>query len=64
MGQHYTHRLQHTTGGITGLVGVLLVPVGVVPLILVSFPLALGNKHWFLNLVMKTVSFLIYLISS
>lgn len=49
---------------ITGLVGVLLAPVGVVPLISVSFLLALGNKHWFLNLVMKTVSFLIYLISS
>lgn len=57
-----TYRLQHTTNNVLGLVGVLLATGKVLPLILVSFPLALDNNHWFLNAGTKTLSFLMYLI--
>lgn len=57
-----THRLQHKANDVTGLVDVLLAPVEVLPLILVSFPLLLGNNHWFINSGTRSLSFLIHLI--
>lgn len=57
-----THRLQHRANDILGLVGILLATEKVLLLILVSFPLALDNNRWFLNVGTKTLSFLMYLI--
>lgn len=57
-----THRLQHTANDVLGLVGILLATEKVLLLILVSFPLALDNNRWFLNVGTKTLSFLMYLI--
>lgn len=55
-----THRLQHRANDVLGLVGILLATEKVLLLILVSFPLALDNNRWFLNV--GTLSFLMYLI--
>lgn len=64
MGASGTQRLQHTTnnGVLLGLGGVLLATGTVLPLILVSFPLASDNNHWFVNAGTKALSFLMYLI--
>lgn len=56
-GQCYIQRFQHTTFNVMGLASILAVPVGVWPLISMSFPLAFGNNHWFLNLGTKTLLF-------
>jgi len=62
-GQHYTHRLQHTTYSVTGLARVLADPEGVLSLISMSFPLSLSNNHWHLMQGQRFCSFLGYLIS-